>query len=122
MRRPGIFGQNGLMVLTSSGDQRSHSRCTDALAHVPHEVHQAGGGIAFLFWQAYIADGGERYKQKSDQTILHNAYPHSATKTHEQINSLAREIHSESKCDTTERQQVTRLKSPKKAANQGHNK
>ena len=53
------------MVLTSARNQRSYGRRTYALPDVPHEVHKARGGVAFLLRQAHIPNSCERYKQKS---------------------------------------------------------
>src|SRR5207244_12955345 len=92
-RSPRVFGQYGLMVLTSACNQRSYGRRAYALPDVTHEVHQAGRSIAFLLWKANVAGSREGNEQKSDRQVTHNANPHSGPKTYKQIKLLARDIH-----------------------------
>ena len=57
-----VLGQDGLMVLASSRNQRSHSRSSYALPDVAHEVHQTGGSVGFFRRQADIGSHRERNK------------------------------------------------------------
>src|SRR4029077_6514451 len=118
---PSIFSQYGLMVLTSACDQRSHSRCAYALSHVPHEVHQARRSVAFFFRKANVPGSRERHEQKPDRQVAHNTNPHSGPKTYKQIKPFARDIHPESQCNPTKREQITCLKPRKESANQRQN-
>src|SRR5690349_9367357 len=78
-----VLGENGLMVLTSTSKQRSHSRGSYALPDIAREVYQAGRSVAFRLRQPDIGSHRERNEQKSNREILPNPHPRSRTKADE---------------------------------------